>query len=134
MALPAGTTITWYGHSCFEIHTAGDKVVILDPWFANPSSPTPAAAVERCDLLLVTHGHFDHLGDAVALAARLRPTWPCIHEMSLWLGRQLPGGADAVIGMNKGGTVEAVGLRVIFILMIRRPPRSTLFPYTTLYL
>ena len=46
------------------------------------------------------------MGDAVALASRLRPAWPCIHEMSLWLARRLPGGADAVTGMNKGGTVE----------------------------
>ncbi len=112
MGIPTGTHITWYGHSCFEITTSGDRTVIIDPWFGNPSSPIGYEAVERCDLLLVTHGHFDHLGDAVALASRLRPAWPCIHEMSLWLGRRLPGGADAVIGMNKGGTVQAAGLRV----------------------
>jgi L-ascorbate metabolism protein UlaG (beta-lactamase superfamily) len=112
MALPVGTTITWYGHSCIRIETAGGRTVIIDPWFGNPKSPMSADAVERCDLLLVTHGHFDHMGDAVALASRLRPVWPCMHEMSLWLGRRLPGGNDAVIGMNKGGTVEAAGLRV----------------------
>ena len=112
MALPAGTTITWYGHACIRIETAGGRTVLLDPWFGNPLSPMSADAVERCDLLLVTHGHSDHMGDAVALASRLRPVWPCIHEMSLWLGRRLPGGSDAVIGMNKGGTVEAAGLRV----------------------
>jgi L-ascorbate metabolism protein UlaG (beta-lactamase superfamily) len=71
-----------------------------------------ADAVERCDLLLVTHGHGDHMGDAIALASRLRPAWPCIHEMSLWLARRLPGGNEAITGMNKGGTVEAAGLRV----------------------
>jgi L-ascorbate metabolism protein UlaG (beta-lactamase superfamily) len=65
--------------------------------------------------LLVTHGHDDHMGDAVALASRLRPVWPCIHEMSLWLGRRLPGGADAAVGMNKGGTVEAAGIRVTMV-------------------
>ena len=41
---------------------------------ANPSSPKSADAVDRCDLLLVTHGHFDHMGDAVAIASRLRPS------------------------------------------------------------
>jgi L-ascorbate metabolism protein UlaG (beta-lactamase superfamily) len=112
MALPDGTTITWYGHSCIRLDTAGGRTVLLDPWFGNPSSPMSADAVERCDLLLVTHGHFDHMGDAVALASRLRPAWPCIHEMSLWLARRLPGGDEQVIGMNKGGTVEAAGLRV----------------------
>ena len=62
--------------------------------------------------MLVTHGHFDHMGDAVAIASRLRPVWPCMHEMSLWLARRLPGGADAAVGMNKGGTFEAGGIKV----------------------
>jgi L-ascorbate metabolism protein UlaG (beta-lactamase superfamily) len=112
MGLPADTTITWYGHSVIELRTPGGKTVLIDPWFGNPRSPKPADAVTECDLLLVTHGHDDHMGDAVGLAARLRPIWPCIHEMSLWLSRRLPGGRDAVIGFNKGGTVEAAGLRV----------------------
>ena len=112
MGLPSDTRITWYGHSCFTIETPGGRTIVLDPWFTNPRSPAGADAVTRCDLLLVSHGHFDHLGEARAIAARLRPAWPCIHELSLWLARQLPGGADQVIGMNKGGTVEAAGLRV----------------------
>jgi L-ascorbate metabolism protein UlaG (beta-lactamase superfamily) len=112
MALPAGATITWYGHACVELRTAGGRTVLIDPWFGNPRSPRSAADVSACDLLLVTHGHDDHLGDALSIASRLRPAWPCIHEMSLWLARRLPGGSDQVIGMNKGGTVEAAGLRV----------------------
>jgi L-ascorbate metabolism protein UlaG (beta-lactamase superfamily) len=112
MGIDRDTTFTWYGHACVEVRTPGDKVILIDPWFGNPLSPRTADAVERCDLLLVTHGHGDHMGDAVALASRLRPAWPCIHEMSLWLARRLPGGADAATGMNKGGTVEAAGLRV----------------------
>jgi L-ascorbate metabolism protein UlaG (beta-lactamase superfamily) len=111
MGLPAGTTISWYGHSVIRIATAGGKTILIDPWFGNPSSPMSADAVERCDVLLVTHGHFDHMGDAVALASRLRPVWPCMHEMSLWLARRLPGGADAATGMNKGGTVDVDGIK-----------------------
>jgi L-ascorbate metabolism protein UlaG (beta-lactamase superfamily) len=99
-----GATITWYGHACVEVLTPGGKTILLDPWFGNPSSPKAAADVRACDLLLVTHGHADHFGDALALASRLRPAWPCIHEMSLWLARRLSGGGDAVVGMNKGGT------------------------------
>ena len=48
--------------------------------------------------------------DAVALASRLRPAWPCMHEMSLWLGRNYAH-KDGLIGMNKGGTVEVAGVR-----------------------
>ena len=92
--------------------TPGDKIILIDPWFGNPLSPRSADSVQRCDLLLVTHGHGDHVGDAVALASRLAPAWPCMHEMSLWLSRRLPGGSDAVTGMNKGGTVELAGVKV----------------------
>ncbi len=110
MGLDRDTTLTWYGHACVEIRTPGGKTILIDPWFGNPKSTRAAAAVDRCDVMLVTHGHSDHVGDAVAIASRLRPAWPAIHEMSLWLGRNLPGGSDAVIGMNKGGTVEVAGL------------------------
>jgi len=112
MGLDPDTTFTWYGHSCYEVRTPGGKTILIDPFFANPRSPRTADSIERCDLMLVTHGHFDHMGDAVALASRLRPVWPCMHEMSLWLGRRLPGGADAAIGMNKGGTFEVDGIKV----------------------
>ncbi len=112
MAIGRDTRITWYGHACVEVVSPGGRTILFDPWFGNPKSPKTADAVDRCDLMLVTHGHGDHMGDAVALASRLRPAWPCIHEMSLWLSRHLPGGSDQVTGMNKGGTVEAAGLRV----------------------
>ncbi len=112
MGLDRDTTFTWYGHACVEVRTPGDRIILIDPWFGNPRSPRGADAVDRCDLLLVTHGHGDHMGEAVALASRLRPAWPCIHEMSLWLSRRLPGGSDAATGMNKGGTFDAGGIKV----------------------
>lgn len=102
---------TWYGHACIEVVTSTGTVVLIDPWFGNPRSPKPADAVTHCDLLLVTHGHGDHLGDAIELARRLGPTWPAIHELSLWAGPQA-GRGTTLIGMNKGGTMEAAGLRV----------------------
>ncbi len=105
------TAITWFGHACIEIVSPGGKVVLIDPWFANPMSPRAPETVDRCDLMLVTHGHSDHLGNALQIASRTRPAWPAIHELSLWLARNYAG-KDDVIGMNKGGTVEAAGLRV----------------------
>lgn len=134
MGLDRDTTFTWYGHACVQVRTPGDRVILIDPWFGNPLSPQTADAVERCDLLLVTHGHSDHLGDAVALASRLRPAWPVIHEMSLWLGRRLPGGSDAVTGMNKGGTVEAAGVRVTMVSADHSAGDWNASAETTLYL
>ncbi len=104
-------TITWYGHACVELRTPGGKTVLFDPWFSNPKSPKAPDAVTTCDLMLVTHGHDDHFGDALPIASRTRPAWPAIHELSLWLARNYAGN-ETVIGMNKGGTVTAAGLRV----------------------
>jgi L-ascorbate metabolism protein UlaG (beta-lactamase superfamily) len=115
MGLDRDTTFTWYGHSVYEVRTPGGKVILFDPYFRNPRSPRSADSIDHCDLLLVTHGHDDHMGDAVAIASRLRPAWPCIHEMSLWLARRLPGGKDAATGMNKGGTVTAAGIKVTMV-------------------
>jgi L-ascorbate metabolism protein UlaG (beta-lactamase superfamily) len=118
------TSMTWYGHACVEIRTPGGKTILIDPWFGNPRSPLAADQVERCDVLLVTHGHHDHLGsapgavreaDALAIARRTKPAWPCIHELSLWLGDRLAGSEVEVIGMNKGGSVDARGIRVAMV-------------------
>jgi L-ascorbate metabolism protein UlaG (beta-lactamase superfamily) len=134
MPLDRDTTFTWYGHSVYEVRTPGDKVILFDPFFANPRSPRTADSIERCDVLLVTHGHFDHVGDAVAIASRLRPVWPCMHEMSLWLARRLPGGADAAIGFNKGGTVEASGIKVTMVTAHHSAGDWNAGGETTLYL
>ncbi len=115
MGMDAAATITWFGHACVEVRTSGGKTILIDPWFGNPMSPKPADRVTACDLLLVTHGHCDHMGDAVALASRLRPAWPCILEMSLWLARRVSGGADSLTAMNKGGTVTVGDLSVTMV-------------------
>jgi L-ascorbate metabolism protein UlaG (beta-lactamase superfamily) len=111
VGLGRDTTFTWFGHSCWELTTPGGRTIIIDPWYSNPTSPKSADQVERCDLLLVSHSHFDHFGDALVVGSRTRPTWPCIHELSLWLGRNYAH-KDGVIGMNKGGTVEVQGIKV----------------------
>ncbi|HEX5828572.1 MAG TPA: metal-dependent hydrolase [Candidatus Limnocylindrales bacterium] len=115
MAIGRDTAFTWLGHAAVEVRTPGGKTILFDPWLSNPKSPRTPDQQQALDLLLVTHGHGDHMGEAVSLAARFRPAWPCIHEMSLWLGRRLPGGMDQLTGMNKGGTAEAAGLRVSMV-------------------
>jgi len=115
MAIGRDVTFTWYGHSAWEAVTGGGKRIIFDPFLTNPKSPKKADDLEGCDLLLVTHGHFDHFGDALAIARKHNPVWPCIHEMSLWIATQWDKGGDKVIGMNAGGTVDAGGIRVTMV-------------------
>lgn len=65
------TELTWYGHSAFKLVTPKGHVLYLDPWLTNPANPQGKAdleAVKQADLILVSHGHFDHVGDAVAIA------------------------------------------------------------------
>jgi L-ascorbate metabolism protein UlaG (beta-lactamase superfamily) len=116
MALDRGTTFTWYGHSCVEVTTPGGRTILIDPWFANPKSPRAAETVDACDILLVTHGHFDHFdASVVEIARRTGAAWPAIHELSLYAGPRCEGSAVEVVGMNKGGTVELRGVRVTMV-------------------
>lgn len=67
------TELTWYGHATFRIKTPGGKVLLIDPWIGNPSNrraKEDLAALKQVDLILITHGHFDHLGDAVEIARK----------------------------------------------------------------
>jgi len=105
------TAITWYGHACIELVTPGGVTVLFDPWFGNPVSPRAPETVDRCDVMLVSHGHADHVGNAIQIASRTRPVWPAMHELTLWLS-SVYSEPEAIIGMNKGGTVEVRGLRV----------------------
>jgi L-ascorbate metabolism protein UlaG (beta-lactamase superfamily) len=124
MASDLGFSFTWWGHSCIEVTTPEGRTILFDPWFGNPRSPKAVDSVDACDVLLVTHGHHDHLGsaprgvaeaDALTIARRTQPTWPCVHEMSLWLEEQPGEALGEVIGMNKGGTVDARGLKVTMV-------------------
>lgn len=70
----AKTTVTWYGHAAFKIETPSGKSILIDPWLQNPTNPTGKDDVKsvKADLILVTHGHFDHVGDANEIAKRTK--------------------------------------------------------------
>lgn len=70
-ALAASSELTWYGHAAFKLTTPTGKVLLIDPWITNPSNKNgkeDLAKITKADLILITHGHGDHVGDSVAIA------------------------------------------------------------------
>ena len=81
-----GNKLTWLGHSTFRITTPSGKVIVIDPWVqSNPMCPEPLKKFDRIDTLLITHGHFDHIADAVDLAKQFKPQVVAIYETGVWL-------------------------------------------------
>src|SRR5580704_1586656 len=97
-----GNKLTWLGHAAFKITTPSGNVILLDPWVqGNPACPESMKKLDRVDTMLITHGHFDHIGDAVEIAKKHKPQVVAIPEMCAWLGSK---GVENLNGMNKGGT------------------------------
>jgi L-ascorbate metabolism protein UlaG (beta-lactamase superfamily) len=104
--------ITWYGHSAFLLESAEGKQVLIDPWLENPSAPKDAKDISNIDLILVTHGHSDHLGNTIDLAKRTNALVISIFEIFQFLqGQGIVNGQ----GMNKGGTVSVDGIDVTMV-------------------
>lgn len=101
-----GTTFTWLGHSALRLDTPAGTRVYVDPFLSgNPACPASELEPERCDLIAVTHGHGDHVGDAVALHQRFGCPVVAQVELRRWLGEN--GVADTGMEhmINKGGSV-----------------------------
>ncbi len=109
MALGKGLKITWYGHSTFKIVSPGGKHVIFDPWLqGNPATPESHKQVDRVDIIAVTHGHGDHLGDVQALASQHRPKAIIAkYELATYYGNR---GVANTVGMNAGGSHTVDGI------------------------
>jgi L-ascorbate metabolism protein UlaG (beta-lactamase superfamily) len=102
--------ITWFGHSTFLLKTPGGKRVMFDPWLAgNPSCPDALKKPPKVDLILVSHGHSDHIDDLVAVARENGAPVVGMFELCMWLGSK---GISNIVPMNKGGSVDVAGLRV----------------------
>ena len=103
-----GVEVTWLGHAGFKLVSPRGTVVLIDPWLDNPKAPKNVD-LSKVDLILVTHGHFDHIGNTVEIAKRTGATVVAIFEVSEYLKSQ---GVKNAVGMNKGGTFEFKGIKV----------------------
>jgi L-ascorbate metabolism protein UlaG (beta-lactamase superfamily) len=97
--------ITWLGHGSFQLRLPTGEVFLLDPWIeGNPAHPA-GHTIDRLDAILISHGHFDHIHDAVPLARKFSPKVVAIFETGHWLESK---GVQNVSPMNKGGS-QTVG-------------------------
>ncbi len=112
------TKLKWYGHSAFSITTPGGKVLLIDPWIKNPANPEakdgrdPLAAITKVDYILLTHGHRDHVGDAVEIAGRTGATLVSNPELAGNLVKladfpRKQAETDAIMGI--GGEIQIAG-------------------------
>ena len=102
-------TLTWFGHSAFHVETVAGKSILIDPWLDNPKAPAGAKDINTVDLILLTHGHCDHIGNTIDVARRTGAKVIAIHEVALYLKAA---GVAGSTGMNKGGTIAVDGISV----------------------
>ena len=113
--MPSNQPVTYkyLGHATFLFTTPAGKKLIIDPWLKNnPACPAADKTIAALDTMLITHGHFDHIQDAVELGKQHKPQIGCIFETALWLQRK---GAQNVSPMNKGGSQKINDVRVTMV-------------------
>jgi L-ascorbate metabolism protein UlaG (beta-lactamase superfamily) len=104
--------ITWLGHGTFQLVLDSGETIVLDPWTdGNPKYPA-GFEISRLDTILISHGHFDHIHDAVPLAKKFQPGVVAIFETCVWLESK---GVKNALAMNKGGTQKVGSLNITMV-------------------
>lgn len=104
---------TYLGHASVRCDLPGGEVVLIDPWVqGNPACPEEHKSFDRLDAMLITHAHFDHMGDAVELAKKHKPKVVASFEICSWLESK---GAENCSAMNLGGSQDVLGLHVTMV-------------------
>jgi L-ascorbate metabolism protein UlaG (beta-lactamase superfamily) len=107
----SGVSLTWLGHAAFRVDTPSGKRIYIDPWLGNPKCPEAEQEPERVDLIVLTHGHDDHVGAAVELANKFSAPVYAMVELRSWLSTKGLS-EDATQAINKGGTAHFDGVSI----------------------
>ncbi len=111
--------VKWLGHATFEVKIDG-YTVLIDPWLTNPSSPIKDVKEYegKVDLVVVTHDHGDHLGDAVqVLQLNHNARFASVYEIANQVSQQLGGDTERIIGGNVGGPLRLPGMDLKVVLV-----------------
>jgi L-ascorbate metabolism protein UlaG (beta-lactamase superfamily) len=99
-----GARITWLGHATVLVQTAKGTNILIDPFIAqNPKYPKDFVLPAKIHYILLTHGHSDHIADALPVAAKHNSTVVAIYELAAYMAEK---GVAHTIGMALGGTVQ----------------------------
>ncbi len=109
-----GLKLQWLGHAAFKLTSPGGKVIYIDPWLDNPSAPVDAKRVDKADIIVLTHGHFDHVGNTVDIAKETNAKVVTNFEISLYLKSKGVPEAN-LIGINTSGSIEVEGIRMTMV-------------------
>jgi L-ascorbate metabolism protein UlaG (beta-lactamase superfamily) len=104
-------SLTWLGHGSFRLDSSSGKRIYVDPFLQGPTCPDDEREPERVDLILLTHGHDDHVGSTIDLWKQHKPRVIAHLELRSWLEAKGVEGAQGN-DPNKGGTVNADGIEV----------------------
>ncbi len=97
-----GTVVTWLGHATVLVTTAAGTTILIDPFIEhNPKYPKDFVLPEKLDLILATHGHFDHIGDVIPVAKKTGAPVIAMYELASWFGSK---GIENTIGLGYGGS------------------------------
>jgi L-ascorbate metabolism protein UlaG (beta-lactamase superfamily) len=106
-------TITWLGHGSWKMVTPQGTIIYLDPWITgNPACPIKLEDITEADLVCVTHGHSDHLGNAIEIVHQTGATLVTLPEVAAYCSNYGIPYDDHGGCLHTGGSIKLKDVRI----------------------